>query len=301
MKRFFVKFIITMSIPLMILVLIEAVIRGTPNSYKHKLSIIENNKNDVELLIMGSSHANNGLNPHLFPIKTINCAMGGQGITIDDFLLKRYIGQMPNLKYIILPVDYPTLFLPDAVGSPDRYMYYNVYYKFEPNIFSLDNYEIFHPHSVKAKLWALFRDDFTIYDDSLGFHGINDLSFTSDASETVKWQTTENISNKTIDKNICAFSNIAKMTEINGIKLIIITMPVHKSFYELSDTAQMKFTRNTIQNIMIQHNNCIYLDYYATLFNDSCYSDATHLNIIGADSFTKLLVHDLDSMRIFEK
>lgn len=289
-----------MIVPLLFMTVAEIVLRYVPNSYKDKLSIIENNKDDVELLIMGSSHSNNGINPRLFPMKAINVAMGGQGITIDEFLLERYIGQMPNLKYIILPIGYPTLYMFDAVGSPDRYMYYNVYYNYEPNIFSVDNYEIFHPHSVKAKLLSLFSGDYIPFDDSLGFHGIND-SIDFNAVETVSWQTVKNFSNDTVEKNVHAFSNIAKIAEENNVKLIIITMPVHKSFYELSDKAQMKFTENVIHDILAGHSNCIYWDYYAAFMDDSCYCDATHLNAIGADFFTKKLINDLDSLGIFEK
>ena len=146
----------------------------------------------------------------------------------------------------------------------------------------------------------MFSVNYIPYDDSLGFHGIND-SIDFNALETVRWQTVKNFTNDTVEKNIMAFSSIAKMAEENKVKLIIITMPVHKSFYELSDKAQMKFTENVIHAILAGHSNCIYLDYYADFMDDSCYCDATHLNAIGADFFTKKLINDLYSIGIFEK
>ena len=108
MKHFLIKILIFILFALVIAIVIEFVVRSAPNPYKYKISLIEKQKKDVQLLIIGSSTALNGINPSFFDKKALNMALGGQGIAIDAFLVNRYLHQMPNLEAIILPVGYGT-------------------------------------------------------------------------------------------------------------------------------------------------------------------------------------------------
>ncbi len=144
MGKFIKHIAIFLFVATLFLSIVEIFVRHIPNSYKHNLEILEQNRDSAEVMILGSSHAKQGINPRCFHQKAINMALDGQGIPIDAFILERYADNLPNLKYIILPVDYQTLYMFDAYGSNDRYMYYNVYYGYEPNAFSIENYEIFH-------------------------------------------------------------------------------------------------------------------------------------------------------------
>ena len=172
MKRFIIKILIFTLLSLIISIVIEFVVRSAHNPYKYKLSLIEKQKEDVQLLILGSSTADNGINPSFFDKKALNMAMGGQGIMIDAFLVNRYLHQMPNLEAIILPIDYGTLFVPDAFGFPDGLMSYRVYYKYDPDCFSFDSYEFFHRKSVRIKLERILRGDIPRFlADSSGFSG----------------------------------------------------------------------------------------------------------------------------------
>ena len=172
MKRFFIKILIFSLLSLIIAIVIEFVVRSVPNPYKYKISLIEKQKKDVQLLVLGSSTTLNGIKPGVFDKKTLNMALGGQGVTIDAFLVNRYLQQMPNLEAIILPVDYPTLFKPAVSGFPDGLMSYHVYYEFEPDSFSVDNYfEFFNSKSVRTKLERMIRREIPQFSDSLGFCG----------------------------------------------------------------------------------------------------------------------------------
>ena len=297
MKRFIIKIVIFTFLSLIIAIVIEFVVRSAPNPYKYKLSLIEKHKNDVQLLVLGPSTAYNGINPSYFDKKTLNMALGGQGITIDAFLVNRYLHQMPNLEAIILPIGYATLFMPDVVGFPDGLMSYHVYYEFEPDCFSIDNcFEFFHRKSVRTKLERMIRGETPKFADSLGFHGenwIGDL----EAELAVKGMTIEDYSDNQIDKNINALRQIAELSEKANVKLVIISMPFHKSFRDLASSKQWSFTDSVIDN---EYNNSLYLNYYSTDFSDTCYLNATHLNIDGAELFSTMLSHDLDSIGIFQ-
>ena len=211
---------------------------------------------------------------------------------------------MPNLEAIILPVEYGTLFLPTVFGFPDGLMSYHVYYNFEPGCFSFDNnYEFFHRKSVRTKLERMIRRETPRFSDSLGFRGekwIGDL----DAEDYIKGMTKEdnsdNLMDTTIKKNINALHQIAELSEKANVKLIIVSMPFHKSFRDLASPKQWSFTYNVIDSVIKQYNNSLYLNYYSTDFSDTCYLNSTHLNIYGAELFSTMLAHDLDSIGVFQ-
>lgn len=304
MKRFISKTLIFTLLLLIIAIVIEFVVRSVPNPYKYKMSLIEKQKKDVQLLVLGSSTTLNGIKPGVFDKKTLNMALGGQGIIIDAFLVNRYLQQMPNLEAIILPVDYPTLFKPAVSGFPDGLMSYHVYYGFEPECFSIDNcFEFFHRKSVRTKLERMIHGETPRFSDSLGFAGsawIGDL----EAEVYIKGMTiednTDNMMDKTIKKNIKALRQIAELSEKANVKLVIVSMPFHKSFRDLASPTQWSFTHSVIDTVIKQFDNSLYLNYYSTDFSDTCYLNSTHLNVYGAELFTKMLAHDLDSIGVFQ-
>ena len=297
MKRFIIKILIFALLSLIIAIVIEFVVRSAPNPYKYKISLIEKQKEDVQLLVLGSSTAYNGINPSFFDKKALNMALGGQGIMIDAFLVNRYIHQMPSLEAIILPVDYASLFLTDVFGFPDGLMSYRVYYKYDPNCFSFDSYEVFHRESVRMKLERKLRGDIPQFADSLGFRGekwVGDLE-----AEVYVGTPVKDYSNNLIDKNIKALRQIAELSEKANVKLVIVSIPFHKSFRDLASPTQWSFTHSVIDSVINQYHNSLYLNYYSTDFPDSCYLNAAHLNINGAKLFSTMLAHDIDSLGVF--
>lgn len=297
MKRFLIKLLIIILFSLIIAIVIEFVVRSVPNPYKYKISLIEKQKKDVQLLILGSSTAYNGINPSFFDKKALNMALGGQGIMIDAFLVNRYLNQMPNLEAIILPIDYGILFSSEVFGFPDGLMSYRVYYKYEPNCFSFDNYEFFHRESVRMKLERKLRGDIPQFADSLGFRGenwIGDLE-----AEVYVGTPVKDYSNNLIDKNIKAFRQIAELSEKANVKLVIVSIPFHKSFRDLASPTQWSFIHSVIDSVINQYHNSLYLNYYSTDFPDSCYLNSAHLNVNGAKLFSTMLAHDIDSLGVF--
>ncbi|MBR5982325.1 MAG: hypothetical protein IK025_01200 [Bacteroidales bacterium] len=297
MKEFFKQIAKFICIFIILLFVIEMIVRLIPNSYKNKLKLLENNSESVEALIFGSSHAQNGINPIYFHQKVLNMALEGQGITIDSFVLEKYVNQLTRLKYILLPIDYQTLYMFDAYGSDDRYMYYNIYYGYEPNIFSIDNYEIFHPNSIVKKIKQFVMGNCYFSDDKLGF-GSSKKKSINGADETLLWQTVTNFENDTIRKNIDALERIAQIAYEKDLFLLIVSIPTHHTFFENTDSVQELFTRHEIDRIVAKSDKFMYFDYFKMPLDDDDFSDATHLNIYGAEKFSRVLANKLDSLEL---
>jgi hypothetical protein len=88
----------------------EVAFRAIPNDYKLKRHYLDKNALQIETLILGSSHALYGINPEYFTTKTFNGSNISQSINYDYQIIKKYEKDLKNLKTLILPLSYFTLF-----------------------------------------------------------------------------------------------------------------------------------------------------------------------------------------------
>jgi len=65
---------------------------------------------DTEILVMGNSHAYWGVNPTFFSMKTLNLAYNNRPFSQDLDILEKVMNSLPELKVILLPADYFTLY-----------------------------------------------------------------------------------------------------------------------------------------------------------------------------------------------
>lgn len=80
-----------------------------PNSYKLKRTSIENYGNKIKILVLGDSHAWNGVNPDQFRQFGFNLSNPTQDIYENQKLLSKTIDQMPNLKIVLYALSYHTI------------------------------------------------------------------------------------------------------------------------------------------------------------------------------------------------
>jgi hypothetical protein len=88
--------------------LAEVFYRTIPNNYTFKHEQISKH-NDAEVLILGDSHTFYGINPEWLSLKAYNLSNVSQTIYFDKLLFEKHVSHLPNLKYLILAVDYTTL------------------------------------------------------------------------------------------------------------------------------------------------------------------------------------------------
>ena len=136
----FIKNISVFIAPILVLFFLNEYYCRTQTTFGIKRKYIENNINSIKVLILGSSHSQNGLNPEFIKYKSSNLAFGGQEISIDYFLLDKYIDQMHNLKTVIFEVSPFRFYIDHNIDSWNGHIYSNLY-----NI----NYKITSSFSIK--------------------------------------------------------------------------------------------------------------------------------------------------------
>jgi len=146
MKKFWLH-ILKIIVPIFIFFLVlEIAIRKIPNDYQLKKSYLDKNASKINTLILGSSHTFYGVNPKYFSKQTFNAAYVSQTLDLDEELLDVYKNKLTNLKTIIIPISYFSLFETlETDVEKWRLKNYILYYDFENKYHFTANFETLNP------------------------------------------------------------------------------------------------------------------------------------------------------------
>lgn len=123
MRLFFKRFLFFLIPILLVLGLAELYLRHIPTSYKIKHTQLTASAGDIQLLILGNSHATYGLDPSLFTLNAFNIASVNQSLYYDKRITLKYIDELKKLKYVLISVDFHSLYFSDE-GFRDTWSYY---------------------------------------------------------------------------------------------------------------------------------------------------------------------------------
>ncbi|MBE0675625.1 MAG: hypothetical protein IH591_13270, partial [Bacteroidales bacterium] len=112
--------------------LMEILLRQIPNVYQFKREFLELNSDSIEVLFLGNSHSYFGLNPDNITCRSFNAAHVSQTLEYDLAILQKYESKWSELKYIILPISYFSLYdKMNESGESWRSKDYRIYYDIE--------------------------------------------------------------------------------------------------------------------------------------------------------------------------
>ncbi|AEV99437.1 hypothetical protein A4D02_26730 [Niastella koreensis] len=291
--RKFTKQTIACCLPVLILlVCFELLLRHIPNDYSYKKEYLDRNASNIEVLVLGSSHSYYGINPAYIKGNVFNASHVSQTIDLDWEIIKKY--KWSNLKYILLPVDYFTLYyrLDQGVESW-RLKNYQIYYGITST--SLTNYFELTNGRFKDNINRVIRyyvhrlNDVNC--DTLGY-GINFNLAAQDLETSGKEAAAKHTIKSTafLQKNIGVLSQFAAFAKENKIKLILFSAPAYKSYRNNLNRNQLQTTVNAIEKTVQSNPNVVYYNFLTdTIFKASDYSDADHLNPAGAKKLSSKL------------
>lgn len=297
MKRLFFKIFLFFLSMLLVCIIIELMIRKIPNEYRYKKEYLDNESDKIEVLFIGASDAQSGLNPAYLNKRAFNASHPGQSLDYCFEILKKYNNKWSDLEYIVLAVSYPTLFykMEESVESW-RVKNYNIYYKI--NITNhlrsyaeiLNGQMIFHLQRIfkyylkkideincTEKGWSIVLNSES--PDSLDISGRNAAKR---HTIPVKEQCFEEMKSK--------LDSIISFSVRNECQIILCTCPAYRSYWENFNTLQWDSTINTFYKVAEQNNNCYYVNLLEdTRFKDEDFANGDHLNVNGAKKLTMMI------------
>lgn len=293
-------------IPIILLILlIEIYLANYSSTFQQKSNYFNENKNEIELLILGSSHNQTALNPaHISKKKAANLAFGGQGLELDYLLLKKNILETQKLNIIVLELSYHSL----EHSNPPNYHRNNLYKRFyNINNFNrpttlMDNSIFFsnpllylgylNPFVEKEIMnkYGFVTKNNSKDDNSNRFKNLNyNTKIIDNDSNNIFITRSKTEDLKAYNHNIKIFSKMVDLSYEYKKEIIIISPPVYNSYYKNMLKSKINRRKKFIENLQKKHPKIIFLNFEnEESFNVFDFKNEDHLNPKGAEKFTKM-------------
>jgi hypothetical protein len=222
-----------------------------PNEYTTKRQNFENQLNNIDILILGSSHALRGINPHEFKEYTAyNMAMVSQSIQMDHDILFRYNEKMPRLKVVFISLSHFTLSKKLTDGEIyNRLPFYNFFYDLKYDELKPTQLEYYSLQSTIGfrksllMIWNFFKKRRRkINCDNLGWMNdggkkVTTEKFQKEARDAVKRHEDGSLDFK---NNLHLLDEIAAWADSSGKQVFFVNTPKTFWYNSYHDTAKSK-------------------------------------------------------------
>ena len=320
MRKFLLKLSVFTVLLLAVLVLFEIGFRQKPTIFKNKYDGLSQHVGEIEVLVLGHSHAMEGVDPREFDLKTYNMAVGLQNIYYDDYVFSKFVDRMDSLKFVIVASSffhfYNTLPELEKLTGEDHFnmVKYHMYFGLDSikgkhinNIDPTCNLEIFsNPTASYLKMFKHYltgqpwrpevRQELEVIKQQGYLDGTDivrsEQFLDDDGVMMVKAHTPQRTSTPEFELtgNYYLYEDIVKRCQAKGVEVAIVLFPTWHTYYEGVDSFQLDGTRRMMQMLEEEYGNCHVWDHFAdTRFEASDFQDATHLNRYGAIKMGRIL------------
>ncbi|WP_196895669.1 hypothetical protein [Aureivirga marina] len=317
--KYFLKRIFSFFIPLVVVLSVflfyaENELSNFPSTFQIKAKYFKQNMDNIEVLILGSSHNQDALNPELFSdLNVANLAMGGQTLRIDEALLETYIDKLPNLKYVFFELSYHNL----EHKFDAKYFKNNLYFKYyDINLFEREvnfkDYSIFlsnpifylrylNPNKEKVdlnKYGYLTKMTNDEVDKIFLNHNYDEAKIMSDTNSMILTRHRYKDLNA-YKKNKKSFEQMIKLCSDRKIQPIILMPPVFKSYYKsyLKDKNERRL--EFVSYLEKKYPSIVVMDFEQNPnFKVTDFKNDDHLNLKGAEKFSKIINKELNYLSI---
>jgi len=274
----------------------EVALRHIPNDYTYKKEYLDKNAAAINTLFFGSSHMYYGVDPKYIAVKSFNASHISQLLYFDYQIFKKYENRLQNLKCVVIPIDYQSLYGRLETG-PERWRVknYNIYYGINTTNDLTEHYEVL-GNKLQVNLDRLVN----YYGKGITARTCTDLgwgtNFTfknrQDLEKTGKSAGIRHTVNNDdyFNANLSILKAFIKEANKKNIKIIFVTCPVYKSYVENMNQAHLKNTIQVATDLASENRNVSYYN----LLNDNRFVahdfyDADHLNEFGAEKFSGIV------------
>jgi hypothetical protein len=298
----FLKLLFIFLFPIIIgIISFEFLLRKIPNDYAYKKQYLDKNSEEIEILYLGNSHIYYGINPELSKNKSFNCSHISQSLIYDLKLLRKYEGKLKNLKTVVIPIDYFSMYSSLESGIEKwRVKNYAIYYEIKDYQFS-SNFEILngklYDNLLRLTYYINKKKNSSITSNKLGFgityNSSKGKNLEKSGISASKRHTKELEKNPNFLKNKKAINEVIKLSKEHNFSIIFVTCPAYKTYTERLNNEQLNNTINFIKGVVSKNKNTHYYNFLNdSRFISKDFYDADHLNEIGAEKFT----HIMDSL-----
>lgn len=306
MKKF-LKHSFLFVLPLIIAAIpLEIMLRKVPNPYKYKYEWMQKNAEEVETIVLGSSHTFYGIRPEFLNGKAFSLANVSQDIPLDVYLLEYWASRYKHLKTVICPVSFFTWFSHGLEYGSEAYRcrYYKIY--MDCHLYSdspMYSFEFSDVRTAMGKVGKLLKKNADSEYDEYGWGTTYQLSKKdtmiwndgTEAEAAVKRHTAKNWDY--IEDNYAQLQHLARFCKTHDIQLIFVTTPCWNTYTDNLDEKQLTKTYELTHKLVSEF-GLPYFDYLKDeRFIPNDFYDSNHLSDVGAEKFTKILAEDIRQLK----
>lgn len=286
----------------LVLIVAEMGLRRVDNSYSKKLRALEEAREDLAVLVTGTSTGLYGVDPALFSAKGYNMANVSQSPYYDDALVRPRLSSLPKLRLVLVVLSTPSLEM--RLGdSPEhrRQFWYERYWGIPPEV----------PESMldarQVSVAALYTRAHALSALQRGFH--YDIAPQITASGYMPFDTDGTLVDAAhaatrteyhrsimkpanVERNLEALTRLTRAAKERGVALAIVLPPT--SIYYQKQRDPEAFGRMLIALAHMEREGATIASYLDdTRFEDADFADPDHLGVRGAKKFSKILDEEL--------
>ncbi len=315
MKKFLVRFLVWLSIPLVSAYVIDYMVSsGLRKTDLRKYAVwndIYGKKINADVVVIGSSRAWCGYNTYildsLLHCNSYNLGVDGHNFEMQNIRYSTYRRFNKRPKVLIVNADYVSTLGVTADPRYEREQFFP--YIWDDSLISAvrrmkdisfgDRYMPLlryfgYRNELEDGISSFFGE--TVFDDGGIYKGYRGNDYL--------WQPKEQL-NKDSQIGVCEVSDLKKAEELGtfvreaceeGVKVVLVKSPVCSSFYQISDT---HVSDSVFEGIADRCQVAVLNYYMSDVSKDSTnFYNYTHLNKKGSELFTRELCHDLDSLGV---
>lgn len=276
------------------------------DALKVKSNLLEQKLDDIEILILGSSHPYCGILPSFFSKPAFNLSFPAQSLYYDRALLRKYAGDMPQIKTVILPISYFSMYYNlDMFNAKfcNAYHYYcGIPQRDWRKSLEVANYSAFYLHRNSYTRKNIFfppvKDLSAEYDAYGGWikAGHQSTDMQKDVEIALIRHNNRMMDPKYIRGNKRYIEDMIAYSQERGVNVLFITLPLPQAYILGMDLERWKRTQQFMATLCSNY-GVAYQDYSADdRFNNEDFRDGDHLNLAGAEKFTKILAADVAAL-----
>lgn len=323
MKKFLVKLLVFVALVALMLTVLELGFRLKPTAFKSKYAGLGKYAPEVEILVLGHSHSDQGFNSKITRRRSYNMSMGFQHIYFDDCIAAQFLDRMDSLKCVVITPSYFHFYysLPDLKEMSGENLFNMVHFHLYWNVDSLPsgkipgyvpryNLEVLNnPVSSYVQMFRHylsggFKTAGKIYADPYGYHEpdvtVSEEFLDADGIHRARDHQPHyngEIPEFKLAGNYYIYDRLIKRCAEKGVKAAVVMFPCWHTYVENLDDHQLSGTRRMLEELARNNDNCAVFDHMTDgRFVAGDFQDGIHLNKYGAEKMTRLLEEEIEEL-----
>lgn len=286
---------------------LEVYLRNYESDYAQKAEGLALKKDNVQVLLLGNSHAFNDIDPSKIDVGAFNLAGLNQSIYYDKRITLKYLDELPELEYVLISMDFHSLYF-SSQGIRDVWSFYSYGIPYKDQTYFKERLSYFWfgytPRITFSLLKSKLLDKLNKVEDKGLIDGWEPLSGQEGGAfkeSTIKARAkyfndlvAQSDELETVQADLESFIQTLKS---KGITPILFTSPVRHELYDRLDKEVMKENAMYIKHLQKTY-NIPYWNLKDAISDRGLFYNVDHLNTSGAKEFSEILNDKLKDFMI---